>query len=289
MPPFERDTDESRGRRGLLVPIGVLCISVVVLALPPAAEERVSSALRGSVLAPFLWMQSSLHDASVLSENLAELQARLDSAVAELHSRTTLAEENRRLRALLDLRTRGGARFVPASALRSGTLGSESMFTLDVGREDGLSVNDPVVDADGLVGMVRQVYARASVAMDWTNPDFRASAMTVDGEVFGIVEPRQGSFREADRLVLNGVPYNASVEDGVLVVTSGRGSVYPRGIPIGIVSGLAEAGAGWLRSYWVVPAVRPGRANHVLVYTGAEDMPPEALWGSRTEPAGPGQ
>ena len=33
-------------------------------------------------------------------------------------------------------------------------------------------------------------------SIDWTNPDFRASAMTADGRAYGIVEPRRGRFRE---------------------------------------------------------------------------------------------
>lgn len=281
MPAFEPDTDELRGRRGLLVPLGFLALAVLVMYLPPRAQEQIASALRSSVLAPFLAVQSSLHEARILSENLEDLQTQLDSALAVVQSKTTLDEENRRLRALLRLQQRGGPEFVAASAVRSGTLGSESMFMLDVGSLDGVQVDDPVVVADGLVGMVRSVGSRTSVAMDWTYPDFRAGAMTIDGLVFGIVEPRAGSFREEDRLVFDGVPYHTPVEDGIAVVTSGMGSVYPRGIPLGIVDGLAETEAGWRRTYWLRPAVRPGSSTHVLVWTrsgGVGALSPDQLW-----------
>jgi rod shape-determining protein MreC len=277
MPAFEPDTDERRGRRGLLVPLGLLALAVLAIYLPPTAQEQIASALRSSILAPFLAVQSSLHETRILSESLEDLQTQLDSALAAVHSQTTLEEENERLRALLDLRDRGGPGFVAASALRSGTLGSESVFMLDVGSVDGVQVDDPVVVADGLVGMVRSVSPRTSVAMDWTYPDFRASAMTIDGVVFGIVEPRPGAFREEDRLVFNGVPYHTPVETGIEVVTSGMGSVYPRGIPLGVVDGLAETEAGWRRSYWLEPAVRPGSATHVLVWTRRGDAGAESL------------
>ncbi len=277
MPSFEPDRDESKGRRGLIGPLGFLALSALLLVLPQAAQEGVSSVLRGSALAPFIWVQESVQQARVLSGSLAELQSQLDSTLSVLYSQSTLAEENRRLRSLLRLRDRSAPGFLSASAIRSGTQGSESMFLLDVGGADGVEVNDPVVVADGLIGMVREVGTRSALAMDWTHPDFRVSAMTVDGEVFGIVEPRQGAFREEDRLMLNGVPYHTPVQDGVSVVTSGRGSVYPRGILLGTIAGLAETEAGWRRSYWLDPAVRPGTATHVLVLTTEEALEREAL------------
>ena len=281
MASFEPDRGESRGRRGLILPLAFLVLSTLLLLVPPATQERVSSVLRGSVLAPFLRIQESLHGARLLSESLEDLQFQLDSALSVLHSQSTMEEENRRLRALLDLRDRSSADFLAASAIRSGTQGSESMFLLDVGRADGVKVSDPVVVAGGLIGMVREVGLRSALAMDWTHPDFRVSGMTLDGEVFGIVEPRQGAFREEDRLILNGVPFHTPVEDGVPVVTSGRGAVYPRGILVGTIAGLAESEAGWRRSYWLDPSVRPGSATHVLVLTeerSTDSEPLEDLW-----------
>jgi rod shape-determining protein MreC len=279
MPSFEPDIEDSRGRRGLWISGTFVALSALLLALPPVAQERVSSVLRASVLAPFLRIQDSLLGMRVLSQSLDGLQSQLDSAQAELQSRRTLEEENQRLRDLLALRQRNVSSFIPASAIRSGTLGSESMFLLDVGRRDGVEVNDPVVVSGGLVGMVREVSARSSLAMDWTHPDFRASAMTSDGSVFGIVESRRGAFREEDRLMFNGIPYQAAVRTGLPVVTSGRGAVYPRGIPIGTIAESAEIEAGWRRSYWLEPAIRPGSATHVLVLTGDRYLEEELLEG----------
>ena len=291
MASFEPDREESKGRRGLILPVGFLVLSTFLLVAPPAARQRISSALRGSTLAPFLWIQESLRQARVLSEDLGNLQFQLDSAVSVLHSQSTLEEENRRLRELLDLRVRGTSVFISASAIRSGTQGSESMFLLDVGRSDGVQVNDPIVVADGLIGVVREVGSRSALAMDWTHPDFRVSAMTLDGEVFGIVESRRGAFREEDRLMLNGVPFHTPVDDGLAVVSSGRGRVYPRGILVGTVAGLAEVEAGWRRSYWIEPAARPGSATHVLVLAGEprpDSVPFEGLWLPYEQPLGQG-
>jgi len=292
MPPFDSDRFEARSRRGLWLSLFFLFLSVVLLALPARAQEQVAAVLRGSILAPFIHLQETLDRTRVRAADMVELRERLDAAIAVLSAQQTILSENARLRELLELRQRAGPGFQSASVVRSGTRGSESMFLLDVGSNHGVAVNDPVVSFEGLVGVIREVRRGSSVAMDWTHPDFRVSAMTLDGQAFGLVEPRLGAFREEDRLVLNGVPYYTTLESGTAVVTSGRGSVYPRGILVGTVDALAETEAGWRRSYWLRPAVQPAAVNHVLVMTQdavvGEDDPDgsaslERLWISPPE------
>jgi rod shape-determining protein MreC len=270
---FEDEVAGARKRRELGITLFWLIAAVVLLLLPLTVQQKISSGLRASALAPFLLTQESIRQTRVRASEMLVLQARLDSVVAVLSSQEPLRQENRRLRTLLDLRDRAGPSFVSASAIRPGTRGSESMFLLDVGEEDGVSANDPVVVADGLVGIVREVGPRTALVMDWTHPDFRVSVMTLDGEHFGIVEPRMGAFREEDRLLLNGIPFHTPLDEGTEIVTSGLGAVYPRGLRLGTVLSLAEAEAGWRRAYWIRPAVQPGSVTHALVITGEEGRP----------------
>jgi rod shape-determining protein MreC len=122
-----------------------------------------------------------------------------------------------------------------------------------------------VVSPDGLVGLVRDVDARTSVVLTWAHQDFRASAMAVDGTVFGIVAPHGSSGQGAWLLELRGVPYREEVIPGTSIVTSGLGGVYPRGIPLGTVMGVAGEAVGWERTYLVRPAVHPAAVSHVMV------------------------
>jgi rod shape-determining protein MreC len=272
MPPFDPDSRDSRGRTDLLVSVGFLILAGTLMILPPEGQQGVSSALRSSVLAPFIRTQESLHESRARAAEVEVLQARLDSLAAELIAREPLADENRRLRELLALQERAGPGFVPATVTRPGTRGSESMFLLNVGSRDGVGLNDPVVNAQGLVGLVRSVGPGAALAMEWTHPDFRVSVMTASGDAFGFVEPVRGAFREEDRMLLTGIPYHTLVPEGTRLLTSGLGEVYPRGIPVGMVEGVAEVEAGWRRSYRVRPAAPPGGLTHVLVLAAARAL-----------------
>jgi rod shape-determining protein MreC len=276
--------EESRGRRDVAVAAAFFVLALVGFYLPPAAQDQVAGAVRASALRPFLATQEALADARLRAEDALRLQAQLDSLTFLVVSQATLAEENQRLRGLLDLRERFPGVFVPANAIRPGTAGTESMFLLDVGSGDGVAVGDPVLMRNGrigLVGRIRAVRGSTAVGVDWSHPDFRVSAMTADGKVFGIVEPRRGEFREAHRLLLNGIPYYEHLDSGTVVTTSGLGGGIPRGIPIGEVLDLAEEERSWRRAYWLRPVVETGSVTHVLVAVDAPSLEGmgDSLWG----------
>jgi rod shape-determining protein MreC len=241
-------------------------------------QQRTSWVLRASILRPFLSTQQTLANARLRALDVESLHAQLDSLTATLATHSAVEDENFALRALVGLGARLEPRFRATSVLRSGVQGSESMFLVDLGPEDGIEVGSPVVDGHGLVGAIREVRRGASVAMDWTHPDFRASAMLADGTGFGVVETRRGIFREDDRLVLNGTAYYEEIPEGTLVITSGLGGVYPRGIPIGTVDEVDEAEGRWRKSYFLRPMVHPALVTHVLVQVGGSPEGEGVTW-----------
>ncbi len=268
MANFSDSPEEGRGRRALTVASVFLFLSVVILYLPSGVQNQIAAGLRASILRPFIMTQEALAQARLRAEDALQLQASLDSLAAMLANEAPLVEESRRLHELLELRERAPRAFLPASVIRPGTVGSESMFLLDVGSEQGVRPGDPVIMRAGhigLLGVIQQVRRGAAIGLDWSHPDFRASAMTQDERVYGIVEARRGLFREEDRLILDGTPYYERLEPGTLITTSGLGGVFPRGIPIGVVDQIAEEEGRWRTAYWLRPAVETGSASHVLV------------------------
>ncbi len=275
MPPYvPPGTVAADQRRQRYVTAGLIIAALILSYLPSGGQETIASALRSSVLRPFLGLQGVVAATRLRTLDVRVLQARLDSATASLVARSTLAEENDRLRALLDLGDRLEVPWIAGEVLRPGTQGSEGIFLLNLGTEDGVPPMAPVLTPEGLAGVVREVRDGSSIGMDWTNPDFRASAMSEDGAVYGFVETRRGLFREEDRLLLASTPYAVQLEAGTGIQTSGIGGVYPRGIPIGRVVEVAESQGGWNTSYWVEPYVVPGDMSQVVVMIGGLDSIP---------------
>lgn len=209
-----------------------------------------------------------------------------DSLSAELLQRAAVEEENRRLRALLGLASLGAGRFAAANLVPAGRAGEvvKLSFVLDIGSEEGVFPDAPVVSGEGLVGVVRVVTGGQATGDFWTHPEFRVSAMTADGRVFGIIRAVAGT---PLLMRLDNTPFQTELPAGTWLLTSGQGGVFPRNIPIGRVVELIEAEAGWARSYLVEPAVYPEAVREVMVLIDrgeSGDLADIWLRGSSAEP-----
>ena len=270
MPNYTNDTKVVPQKRSVIIALAVLIFSILTLNFPTEIQQQLGVFIRGSVLRPFVITQENIVRRRVHIKETEVLQQQLDSISSILSGQNNLAEENDHLRTLLNLSEKLLPTYVAASVVRPGIQGSEGMFLLDVGRDHGVIYNSPVIMGQGLVGIVKESRDNNSLGMDWTHPEFRVSAMTLDGTVYGIVRANQEIFRESDRLLIDGIPFYQELDPGTILVTSSLGGIYPRGIPIGTVVEQAESHAGWRRSYWLRPFVPPGKATHVLVLASRE-------------------
>ncbi|MFI5279139.1 MAG: rod shape-determining protein MreC [Gemmatimonadales bacterium] len=255
--------------------IACLLLSLILLALPEGLRAPIAATLRRTVLAPALAVQRRSAVSSENRANLDALRAQRDSLALGAALVPELAAENARLRGLMGLGERLGSGFVTAEVLHQAGVGDGMTLVLSTGRADGVEPLAPVVAPEGLVGMVRSVDAHTSIALAWTHPDFRASAMIESKHVYGIVVARRGE-RAGDLMELQGIAFREALTPGTPVVTSGLGGVFPRGVPIGTVQGVLSESAGWERTYILRPAVHPAQVTHVMILTAmAEDLTAE--------------
>lgn len=279
--------DSRRSARRDQIAAGVLVVlSLALLALPAPQEAMVRGAILDTVLRPFLSGQSELAERRARLVDIATLRSERDSLLAVASAQNVMAEENARLRALLGVMERPGGHFAPANLVRIHEVGAAGTFFVTAGREHGVVEGSAIVTAGGLLGMIRGVGDGYAQGIDWTNPDFRVGAMTDGGETYGIIEPRAGRFREEDMLALVGAPFHSDIPAGTRIVTSGRGGVVPRGIPVGTVVGIEEADTGWRKSYILRPSVRPEAARQVLVAAAPGERAPDlsSVWNVAAPP-----
>jgi rod shape-determining protein MreC len=186
---------------------------------------------------------------------------RLEAEVARLRAQertyADLLGENRRLRGALAMARRCGCRTVGASVVASSGSNFQLSVTVDAGSRQGVARDMAVIDADGLVGRVTQVTADYATVLLVTDPASGVAATLARGKAPGIVK---GSGEQL--LSFQPVRAGTAVRRGDPVVTQGyQGSVFPAGLPIGVVERVDPAGAASL-----VPrvAVRPYAALGTL-------------------------
>jgi rod shape-determining protein MreC len=263
--------DRYGSRADTLIFLACVGLSVAAMSLPEAWREPLARVLRQTVLAPLLTLQQQSELLRTSRARFERVEGERDSAMLAATFLPELRNENTRLRNLLGLGARLGSGYVAAEVLHQAEPTSELTLIVSRGQQQGVRPFAPVVSAEGLVGIVSEVDARTSTVVTWAHTEFRASAMGADASVFGIVQPGGAESPGVWLLELRGVPYRQSIAPGTLIVTSGLGGVFPRGIPIGTVTAETAEASPWERRYVVRPAVHPAAISHVMILTTARD------------------
>jgi rod shape-determining protein MreC len=258
-------SERSYTRRDTVMFVACLVLSLVGLFSPAAWGLSIAAALRESVLAPLVWLQTRAEEGRTSRVRLQAITAQRDSASYIAQGLPSLLAENERLRQLLSLSRRLSSPYVAAEVLHQAQATDGRTLLLSAGSREGVMAFDPVVAPEGLIGVVLSVSQRTSIVMTWAHPEFRVSAFTVTGNAAGVVAPTLSPGGGEGALEFRGVPYRDSVPVGTLVLSSGLGGVYPKGIPVGTVTGVVREQEGWERVYRVLPAANPGSAAHVLI------------------------
>jgi rod shape-determining protein MreC len=120
-----------------------------------------------------------------------------------------------------------------------------------------------VIAPDGLIGRVVEVRSGVSIIQVLTDPASTVGAHTVRTRTVGIVE---GDARGTMRLKYM-AREGGGIRVGDLVVTSGTGGVFPRGIPIGRVRAIDDRGAALFHYAMLTPVVDFARVDEVLLLT----------------------
>lgn len=272
-----------RGRRTRLLVVGLVTLSLVVITVDYRGGETGPLAVAGratlSVISPLQKAMSNVlrpvgnffstvsNLASLRSEN-ERLREELGESRSERGTFFTLVYENERLRKLVQLRNEIGGRSKTGRVIASGVSNLEWLVTIDQGSSAGVEINDPVVGPDGLIGHIVKVTRDASDVQLILDPTSRVGVMLPEsGGETGILEGQRDqdlTLTFVDPLVeisLEDVVVTAGQEIGL----TGRGSIYPRGIHIGVISRVLEDPSALQKTVEVRPSVDFTSLDFVLV------------------------
>ncbi|HRP08701.1 MAG TPA: rod shape-determining protein MreC [Gemmatimonadales bacterium] len=263
-----RDFGGRDERSGDLVLLAV-CFSVALLGylLPRQWTADLVGAVRRTALRPVVMLQSRAAQDRTARFQLEELRTDRDSLALLVLADTAVRRENEELRSMLAIRARQPIGWIPAEVLHRPVPTDQRLLTLDAGSDQGVSQFNPVLTPEGLLGFVWSVGPRSSAVLTWMHPDWRASAVALEGAINGILTPSGDITRGNAILELRGVAPRDSVPDGTVVYTSGLGGVYPAMIPVGTVVGVRDDPLGYERLYQIVPFASPAMVQQVMIMT----------------------
>ncbi len=173
-------------------------------------------------------------------------------------------QENERLRALVKFVQARNLESVGARVIGRPSNSWEGIITIDRGMDDGVEKGMPVIGDAGLLGQIVETTDHTARVRLITDQRSGVAALLQRSRVEGVV---RGSI---DReLTLDFVSREASVRAGDVVLTSGMGGVYPKGILVGEVTRVRRQPNTLSPVISVQPAAKLGELEEVLVLVGA--------------------
>lgn len=262
------------GQRSVLLLV-VLVATAIVLAV--IRNTDAGSAVQGAALVAIAPVRSALTaassgiaaaltDAQQFNDLRTENEA-LRAEVADLRSAAADIQATRRENQALRDALNYQSRTTDLTLLTAGVVGRDSVDVLDTliidrGASDGVRVGMAVLANGSLAGRVLGVTTASAdvLPLHSSQSVVNVVAQSEDGVADGIVEGDDDG-----RLVLTRIEPDAPLAIGDLVVTSGLGGGFPRGLPIGEVISVFTSPENVFREAAVKPFVRAERVHVVQV------------------------
>lgn len=210
-----------------------------------------------------------LSSVSTIAHNLGASQTtltELENQNAQLSSQLAALEEykleNTRLNKLLDIKNAYNLKSTAARVIGSQLDAWERIIVIDKGSNSGIGLNMAVMDAFGLMGQVIEVGPTSAKVRLINDEHSGVSAIIQSTRVPGVVVGNvDGS------LTLNYIPTTEQVNEGDMVVTSGMGGIFPKGIVIGRVKSVQKDSAALYANITVEPISKHFNPEEVLIIT----------------------
>ena len=250
-------------------------IDRALLTVSAPIEYTFSALARGvsSLLSEYVYLVDVKRDNNRLAYQTARLQAKVNQL-------SVIEAENRRLRRLLGLRDRVGAETVSGLVVSKDTTDyfRVAQITLDAPVRS-IRPNMPVLSLDGVVGTVRRVAGESVQVQLAVDSGFGVDVVVERTGARGFVRGGGDSNRYLVRVEL--VQSSDSIDNGDILVTSGVGCRFPKGLPVAKVTKVLKKDFGVYQTVEAEPVVDFSRLSEVLIVTSGEDNCKPGVAGER--------
>jgi len=242
-----------------IILIVLLITSLVTLSLNQRSEiKKVKAVAFGSFAAVTSVVSDVIDISKVKSEN-----DRLRRVNAELMLQVNRLREygivNTELKNMLSLKDTSSFPLIPAKIVSKALTIAQSTITINAGSNMGIRTGMPVVNDQGLIGIISTTSEDFSIAKTLRNRDLKLTVKDERSRVDGVMK------WNGEDLVMVNVPKTYDIEAGDRVIVSDLSSVISIPLPIGIVTGLNNVETGIFNEVKIKPYVDFVKTEYVFV------------------------
>lgn len=253
----------------------ILLITLSILLLSLSSRRPVPAEGPGrfsiAVVAPFQKMISKTNEflcdiwrhyfflISVADEN-DRLREQAQQTTALKHRFEELRQANARLRELLALGQEVEHPVQAAQVVGKDPSPWFQTVLIDKGRDHGVDIGLPVINPQGIVGLVVEVTGGYAKVMLITDPNSAVDAVVQSNRARGIIKGGTSGY-----CIFNYVLRKHDLHIGDTVVSSGMDGVFPKGLVIGRIDDIVKQESGIFQEVTVQPLVDFERLEEVLI------------------------
>ena len=184
-----------------------------------------------------------------------------------------LGRENERLRNLLRFGEGITWKKVLAQIVAWDASSDFRVLRINKGFTDGVKLQSTVVTDQGLVGYIYRLTNHFADILTILDPNNRIDGIVQRTRTHGIVEGFS-----SDRCLMKYVTRTGAIILNDIVLTSGLGNIYPKGLRIGRVSRIDRVGHEVTQMIEILPSVDFSRLEEVVVLVSEEDQVKKEEW-----------
>ena len=213
--------------------------------------------------APFYKLKEKIENLQSLAEENRALKKQLVEMNLQLGALQEARRENWRLRESMGLKPPADFHIVPVRLVAVIEQFYPIGAVINKGSDDGIRVNQAIVNRYGLVGKIKETLAHSAAVQLLTDPGNAVAIRVAETHQMGTVRysPEKG-------MILNNLPADAQVKKGDLIVTSGLGGIYPAGLTVARVDSVLPNTGEIFKSVRLKSAANFSELDELFVLTG---------------------
>ena len=193
------------------------------------------------------------------------LKEQIISLKTENYRNQELLATHRRLHKLLQFMETTDHAVLAAQVIGRDPSGFFQSVIINRGKDAGLSVNMPVVNADGVVGRIVSVSGNYSKVLLIIDQNSAVDCVIQRSRDNGIVKGLSSNTSSSNACIMDYVVKTSDILVGDVIITSGIGGIFPKGVPVGKVIDIKDPSDELFRDVKVTPFVDFSELEEILV------------------------
>ncbi|MCK4307990.1 rod shape-determining protein MreC [candidate division WOR-3 bacterium] len=239
---------------------GLIILCIILIGIGSTEFGEKTQIRLGSIFSPLnSWVSFIFNEFKIRHENKV-LRAKVSELALNNQILRSSQYENEKLFDLLEFKARTEYELIASRIVSRDPNPISGTCLIDKGLADEVRKDFPVITCDGVYGKVTEVTRENAIVQTISDFNFRVACMNLRNGIQGIMRWEGGK-----GCILGQVRVNSDIQIGDSIVTSGLGSIFPKGVAVGKVREINVDKTKLFYEVTLEPTCKLGEIEYVFI------------------------